>query len=88
MAKSRTPGLPKAITGGRKVCPLCWHPADKRDATLNGYHLECATRASEIIIDAMHSREGLVYQEAYSKRWPGRPIPGVPIEPAHPSERE
>ncbi len=78
MPRSRTPGLPDAITGGKKICPLCWHPADKRDATINGYHIECSHRAAEIITDALHSSRGLVYIEWYKKRWPGRPIPNLP----------
>ena len=61
------------------LCPLCWKRADKRDRTNNGYHIECAKEAVDILTDLMHSKRGIVYTEWYRKRYPGRPVPGVPV---------
>ena len=78
MSRSRHPGLPKSFTGGKSVCPLCWKRPDKRDRTNNGYHIECAKQADEIILDQMHSGNGLVFRQWYASRYPGRPIPVRP----------
>lgn len=64
----------------RNNCQWCGHPPDPRDRTVKGYHIDCAKAAAEFIMDELHSKRGIVYREAYARRWPGRPVPGVPIE--------
>ena len=67
------------MTGGAAppgACPLCWKVADKRDRTNQNYHIECAKQAAEIIMDLLHSKRGIVYEECYSRRYPNRPVPG------------
>jgi hypothetical protein len=62
----------------RGLCPLCWKTPDKRDRTLNGYHIECAKEASAIITDMLHEKRGIAFEEWYRKRYPGRPVPVLP----------
>lgn len=72
----RIPVKPMSFRG---LCKLCWHPAAKEDRTAQGYHIECAKEAAAIIADLLHAKRGLVYEQWYSSRYPGRPVPGVHI---------
>jgi hypothetical protein len=88
MTRARVIRVPVVPTDFGRICKLCWKRPDKRDRTINGYHIECAKQASSIINDLMHGKSGIVYEEWYRKRWPGRPVPGIPIPGFERSESE
>lgn len=68
MPRSKTPGLPKSARGGQRICPLCWEVPNKKDATTNGYHIECAKIVSEMFMDARHYKTGRLYELLYPDR--------------------
>lgn len=72
MPRSKHPGLPKAQTGGKSVCPLCWKRPHKSDRTLNGYHISCAQEVVSMVLDAQHYQSGKLWELLYAKQQQGR----------------
>ena len=79
MPRSKLPRPPSGPADFRGLCKLCWHPPAKGERTLNGYHIECAKEAAEIIARHLHERRGIVYEQWYRKRHPSKVVPGMPV---------